>query len=207
MRRLGRHPDRMRLLQEQLVDADAAGILGARLQRRQNHQRHDRGSRPVRNLAEMKRRPHRQQHDLDRQHRHAPPRQHAERRQQEAGENIAVDAAAARTDRLARPRHVRRIRGIADHLQRKIRFHAGAHVEIAVMHQRPATMGALNPAQVIGDLAFQHRVNRFTQIVAKQHIFGRDGAIGLEFKHPVSIGLPAVEQRLRRRSDARLQVV
>ena len=47
MRRLGRHPDRMRRLQEQLVDADAAHILGARFQRRQNHQRHDRGPRPV----------------------------------------------------------------------------------------------------------------------------------------------------------------
>jgi hypothetical protein len=49
----------------------------ARLQRRQHHQRHDRGARPVRNLVEMERRPHRQQHDLDRQHRHGAPAQHA----------------------------------------------------------------------------------------------------------------------------------
>ena len=36
-------------------------------------------------LLMMKRRPHRQQHDLDRQHRHAPPCQHPEHRQHERG--------------------------------------------------------------------------------------------------------------------------
>jgi hypothetical protein len=29
------------------------------------------------------------------------------------------------------------------------------------MHQRPAAMGALNPAQIIGDLALQLRINGF----------------------------------------------
>ena len=78
------------ILQEQFVDADAVRILRARLQRRQHHQRHDRGARPVGNLVEMERRPHRQQHDLDRHHRHAAPGHHAEQRQQEAGEDVAV---------------------------------------------------------------------------------------------------------------------
>ncbi len=170
-------------------------IFRARLQRRQHHQRHDRGPRPVRNLVEVKRRPHRQQHDLDRQHRHASPGQHPEHRQHETREDVAVDGAAARPDRLARPRHVRRIGRIADHLQREIGLHAGAHVEIAVMHQRPAAMGALNPAQIIGDLAFQHGVDRLAEIMAKQHIFRRDGAIGFQFEHPVSVRLPEAEQR------------
>ena len=47
MRRLGRHSTRMRRLQEQFVDADVFGIFRARLQRRQNHQRHDGGAGPV----------------------------------------------------------------------------------------------------------------------------------------------------------------
>ena len=56
---------------------------------------------------------------------------------------LTVGGAAARADRLARPHHVRRIDGIADHLQREIGLHAGAHVERAVLHQRPAAMRAL----------------------------------------------------------------
>ncbi len=181
------------------------GILRARLQRRQHHQRHDRGARPVRNLVEMKRRPHRQQHDLDRQHRHAAPGHHSEHRQHEAREDVAVDGAAARADRLARTHHVRRVHGIADHLQREIGLHAGAHLEIAVVHQRPAAMGALNPAQVICDLGFQHGVDRLAQIVAKQHILRRNGAVGFQLEHPMSVRLPVTQQRARRRFDARLQ--
>ncbi len=73
MRRFRRHSDRMRRLQEQLIDADARGVFRARLQRRQDQQRHDRGARPIRDLVDVERRPHRQQHDLDRQYRHAAP--------------------------------------------------------------------------------------------------------------------------------------
>ena len=54
----------------------------------------------------------------------------------------------------------------------------------------PAAMGALNPAQVIGDLAFQHGVDGLAEVVAKQHIFRRDGAVGFQFEHPVSVRLP-----------------
>ena len=97
--------------------------------------------------------------------------------------------------------------GIADHLQCEIGLHAGAHLEIAVVHQRPAAMDALNPAQVIGDLAFQHRVDRLAEIVAQQHILGGDGAIGFQFEHPVAVGLPIAQQPARRRRDTRLQSV
>ena len=205
VRRLRRHADRMRCLDEQFVDADSAGIPGARFQRRQHHQRHDGGARPIGNLVEMERRPHRQQHDLDRQHRHAAPGQHPEHRQHEAGEDVAVNGPAARADRLARPHHVRRLDGIADHLQREIGLHAGAHLEFAVMHQRPAAMGALHPAQVIGDLGFESGIDGLAEIVAQQHILRRNGAIGLQFEHPVSVALPVAKQPLRRRRDARLQ--
>ena len=43
----------------------------------------------------------------------------AEQRQQDAREDIASRGAAVRQDRLAGPRHVRRIRVVADHLQAK----------------------------------------------------------------------------------------
>jgi hypothetical protein len=205
MRRLGGHPDRMRRLQKQLVDADTADVLGAGLQRRQHHQRHDGGPRPIGNLVEVERRPHRQQHDFDRQYRYAAPGQHAEHRQHETREDVAVDGAAARANRLPRPRHVLIIGGISDHLQREIGLHAGAHVESAVMHQRPAAMGALNPAQVVGDLALKLSIDGLAEVMAKQHILRGDGAIGLQFEHQMSVRLPVAEQTLRRRGDARLQ--
>ncbi len=66
-------------------------------------------------------------------------------------------------------------------------------------------MGALNPAQVVGDLALQRGVDRFAEIVAKQHIFRRNGAIGLQFEHPMSVRLPVAEQSAGGRRDARLQ--
>ena len=205
MRRLRRHADRLRILQEQFVDADAFRILCQRLQRRHHHQRHDRGARPVGDLVDMERRPHRQQHDLDRQHRHRAPGQHAVESQQEAGEHVDFGGPAARTDRLARPHHVRRIDGIADHLQREIGLHAGAHVERTVLHQRPAAMSALRAAQIVGDLGFEFAVDGLGEIVAQQHIFRRDRAVGFQFEYPVPVGLPIAEQRLRRRGDRFLQ--
>ena len=68
---------------------------------------------------------------------------------------LRVRGAAARQDRLARPRHVRRVDRIADHLEREIGLHAGAHVEGAVVEQRPAAVLALDAAQIDGDLGFE----------------------------------------------------
>ena len=70
---------------------------------------------------------------------------------------LALRRAAARPDRLARPRHVRRVDVVADHLQREIGLHARADVEGAVMEQRPAAMRALNAAQIDRDLALRVR--------------------------------------------------
>jgi len=41
-------------------------------------------------------------------------------------------------------------------------------------------------------LGLQRRVNWLAQVVAKQHIFGRDGGIGFQFEHPVSIRPPGI---------------
>ncbi len=61
------------------------------------------------------------------------------------GKHVAVDRAAARMHRLARPHHVWSINGVADHLECEIGLHTGAHVEGAVMDQRPTAMCALDP--------------------------------------------------------------
>jgi len=153
----------------------------------------------------VKRRPHRQQHDLDRQHRHRAPGHHAIESQQEPGENVDAAGAAVAADRLARAHHVRRIHGIADHLQRKIGFDAGAHVERAVLHQRPAAMIALRAAQIVRDLGFEHAVDGLGEIVAQQDIFRRYRAVGFQLEHPVSVGLPVTKQRFGRRRDALLE--
>ena len=153
----------------------------------------------------MERRPHRQQHDLDRQHRHRAPAQHAVESEQEPREDVDAGSAAAAADRLARAHHVRRIDGIADHLQREIGFDAGAHVERAVMHQRPAAMVALRAAQIVRDLGFERAVDGLGEIVAQQDIFRRDRAVGFQLEHKVPIGLPVAKQRFGRRRDALLQ--
>ena len=113
--------------------------------------------------------------------------------------------AAARADRLARPHHVRSIDGIADHLQREIGLYARAHVEGAVIHQRPAAMVALQPPQIVCDLGLELGVDRLAEIVAQQHVLRRNGRVGFELEHPMSVGLTEAEQRFRRRRNARLE--
>ncbi len=152
----------------------------------------------------MERKPARQQHDLDRHHRHGAPGDDAEQRQHEAGEHVGARGAAARADRLARPRHVRRIDGIADHLEREIGLHARAHVEGAVMKQRPAAVLALDAAQIDGDLRLELGIDRLGQIVSQQHVFGRDRGVGLQLEHPVAVRALQGQQRAGRRLDTAL---
>ena len=118
---------------------------------------------------------------------------------------FAGRGAAARADRRARPPHVIGLGGIADHLEREIGFHARAHVEIAVVEQRPAVMRALDAPQIDGDLGFEFGVDRLAEIVPQQHVFGRDGGVGLKLEHPVAVGLLAIEQRVSGGLDALFQ--
>ncbi len=142
----------------------------------------------------MERKPARQQRDLDRHFRHALPAQDAEQRQQRAREHVAVHGAAARKDRLAGAAHVRRGGGIADRLQREIGFDAGAHIEVAVVEQRPAAVLALDAAQIDGDLGFEGGIDRLAAEMPQQHVFGWDGGIGLELEHPVAVIALQAEQ-------------
>ncbi len=79
----------------------------------------------------------------------------AEQREHQPREHVGARRAAARQDRLARTRHVRGVDRIADHLEREIGLHARAHVEGAVVEQRPAAVLALDAAQIDRDLGFE----------------------------------------------------
>ena len=123
----------------------------------------------------------------------------------DAREHIRAFGAAARAHRLARAVHVVGSRIVADHLQREIGLHARADVEIAVAKQRPAAMRALDAAQIDGDLRFERGIDRLAEIVPQQHIFGRDGGIGLELEHPMPVGPLAREQSIGRRGDGAIE--
>ena len=97
---------------------------------------------------------------------------------------------------------MRGIDRIADHLEREIGFNARAHVESTVVEKRPATMCALDAAQIGRDLRLERVIDLFAQIVPQQHIFRRDRRVGFELEHPVPVRALQTEQRLRRRLDA-----
>ncbi len=68
------------------------------------------------------------------------------------------------------------------------------------MEQRPAAVLALDRAQVRGDARLERRID-LVEIVLQQHIFGRNGGVGLELEHPVAIGALQAEQRPRAAID------
>ena len=83
--------------------------------------------------------------------------------------------------------------GIADHLQREIGLHAGAHVERAVLHQRPAAMRALHAAQIVGDLGFECGSRRVR----------RDSGAAAHIRPEWCCRLPARTPSVRRTADSR----
>ncbi len=181
---------------EQLVDAHAARVARDRPLRVEHEQRHDHGTRPVRHLREMERKPHGQQHDLDGHHGHRAPRHHAEQREQNPREHIHGFGAAVGENRLACADHVLGVRRVADHLQREVRLDTRADVERAVGKERPAAVGQLDAAQISADLLLQFQVWRFAEIVDQQHVFGGNRRVGFEFVDPVAVRLLRRENRV-----------
>ena len=133
LRRLGRRADALRRFEKKLVDAHALGVARLRLLRHQHQQRDDDGAAPIRDLVEMEREPFRQQHDLDRHHRHGAPGDESEQRQHDPREHVGTRGAAAGEHRLARATHVLRLDRIADHLEREISLDGRADIQIAVL--------------------------------------------------------------------------
>ncbi len=70
------------------------------------------------------------------------------------------------------------------------------------MKQRPATVRALNSAQIYTDFRLQRRIDTI-QKMFQQYVFGRDCGIGFELKYPVAvILLPPAQRRPTRPSIA-----
>ena len=122
------------------------------------------------------------------------PRDDAEQRQQDAGEDVARRRPAMGEQGMARARHVRRIGRIADHLQGEVGLDRGADVERAVVVERPAAVEALDAPQIDGNLALQLEVRILSQIMSQEHVFRGDGGVGFQFEYPVTVTLLAGKQ-------------
>jgi hypothetical protein len=93
---------------------------------------------------------------------------------------------------------VRRLGIVADHLQPKVRFDAGAHVERACVNERPAAMVALNAPKIDSDQPLEFEIGLFAAEMPEQNVFGRDRRIGLEFETPMAVVVLSSQQRRRR---------
>ena len=183
-----------RRLQKELANRDPERVAGPRPLRHDDQQRHEHGARPVRHLRDVKRRPVRQQHDLDRHDRHRPPWDLAEQREQDAREHVAAPGAAARQDSRPSPLHMRRVDRIPGRLQREISLYRRADVESAPVKQRPAAVPALGCADIPGDPRLQFRLYT-AEIMLEQDEFRRDRHVGLQFEDPMSVRMLQGDQR------------
>src|SRR5262249_25467136 len=141
----------------------------------------------------------------DRHDRNCAPRNEPEQREQDAREYIAARGPSACAYRLARAAHVRRIDWIAGHFQGEVGLDRCAHVEGAVAKKRPATVLALNAAQIDRNLRLERYVDRLAEIVAQENVFCRDGGIGFQLEYPVPIGLLQCQERAGRCLDAAIE--
>src|SRR5437660_5028993 len=66
-------------------------------------------------------------------------------------------------------------------------------------------MLALNAAEIGGDLALELRIGGLAEIMLEQHVFGRDGRVGFELEHPMTVGLLQSEQRSGGGRNVRLE--
>ncbi len=139
--------------------------------------------------------PQRQVHDLERHHRHRPPRQRAEQRELRAGKHVAALGAAGGQDGVARPQHVWSVRRIADAAQREIRLHAAREIEHPIVEQRPAAVLALASTQIDADLRLQLLVDAVEKMF-QQDVFGGDRRVGFELEQPMAVRVLAPGQRI-----------
>src|ERR1700746_4005972 len=63
-------------------------------------------------------------------------------------------------------------------------------------------MIALDAAQIDRDFGFERGVDRLGAIVPQKDVFRRDGCVGLQFGHPMSVGLLQSDERAACRLDA-----
>ena len=129
----------------------------------------------------MKWKPARQQHDLDRNVRHAAPWQLPEQRKRNAREYIGAGGAAA------------------------LQNDSAAQIEVATMVERPAAVLCLVSAQVNGDLDLQRCVD-LRQKMHHQNVFGGNRAVRLQLEQPIALRMLRGDERIARDRDAALQL-
>ena len=176
------------------------GFLRPGLERQQDRERHDGGARPVGDLAQVEREPARQEHDLHRHRRHRPPGHLAEERQRDPREHVAPRSAAGGQHGLPRARHVRRLRVVADQLERVIGLDGAAHVEPAAVKERPAAVVALPRPDVGAEPRLGLGID-FVEEVVEEDVLGRNGRVGLQLEHPVAVVALEAAQACRRVLD------
>ena len=114
---------------------------------------------------------------------------------------------AVGADRITRQHHVRRVDVVADHLQAEVGLDAGRDVEGAVVVERPAAVLALDAAQVDADLALQLQVLGLAEVVLQQDELRRDGAVGLQLEHEVTVRPLRLQQGVQGAGDELLHAV
>ncbi len=176
-------------------------IAGSGPQSHQNEQRHENRSRPVGYLSDVKGRPARQQHDLDRHYRNGSPGDLTEQCEKDAGEHVTAPGAAPRQDCRSRSRHVGCVDWIPRGFQREISFDRSAEVESAPMKQRPTAIRTLGRANVSRDARLQLGLDA-AEVVLEQDELRRDRHVGLELEDPVSVWVLQADQRLAGSHDS-----
>ncbi len=171
---------------EQLQNIRSARVGRFRLQAAQNEQRHHDRARPVRHLANVKRKPARKQHDFHRNKRHGPPRNLSKKRQRDAGEHVGAGGAAAFQNGLARTLHVRRFRVVPGELERVINLDRAAQIHRAAVIERPTAVATLVSPEVNSQLLLKRKIHLVHE-VHHQDVFGGDRAVRLELIAPVAV--------------------
>src|SRR3569623_1496482 len=72
------------------------------------------------------------------------------------------------------------------------------------VEQRPAAIVVLHPAVIFGVLFFEDSIDRLSEIVPHQNVFGRKGDVGHELAHTMVVRLLNIEQRSARSRDSAL---
>ena len=67
-------------------------------------------------------------------------------------------------------------------------------------------MRRLNAAQIDGDFLLQRGVDRLAEIMAQQHIFGRDGGVRFQLEQKMPVGALRRQQRLGGRLDGAVDI-
>src|SRR6516165_10757458 len=67
-------------------------------------------------------------------------------------------------------------------------------------------MRTLNAAQIGGDARFPRGIDRFAEIMAKQHILSRNGGVRFQRELKMAVGALAREQRVRRGIDMGIEI-